>query len=128
MAFLYGRAGRLTSQNGGFRPGQARDASEAANAQRIASKAHTLLAMPDPEPFVRGLDHRLANEICTGLAQSSQFDPAVSLKTPTRALELTHILGNPVQFSFVGFPYEGPPGSGSGLRAQARNQGGGGLW
>ena len=25
MAFLYGRAGRLTAKNGGFRPGQIRD-------------------------------------------------------------------------------------------------------
>ena len=26
------------------------------------------------------------------------------------------------------FPYEGPPGSGSGLRTHARNLGGGGMW
>ena len=32
MAFLYGRAGRLTAQNGGLRPGQVQ-AAEAANSR-----------------------------------------------------------------------------------------------
>jgi hypothetical protein len=34
----------------------------------------------------------------TGLTQHSQVDPAVKLKIPIRALELTQILGQPCKF------------------------------
>jgi hypothetical protein len=46
MALLYGRAGRLTAQNGGFRPGQLRQwarslhaAGERAEAERVGTWA-----------------------------------------------------------------------------------------
>jgi hypothetical protein len=41
----------------------------------------------------------------TGVAQSSQVDPAVWLKIPVRALELTQILGQPCEFQVVGRGY-----------------------
>jgi hypothetical protein len=34
----------------------------------------------------------------TGLTQNSQVDPAVCMKIPVRALELTQILGQPCEF------------------------------
>ena len=38
----------------------------------------------------------------TGLTQNSQVDPAVGLKIPIRALEWTHILGQPCEFQVPG--------------------------
>jgi hypothetical protein len=37
----------------------------------------------------------------TGLSQNLQVDPAVCLKIPIRALELTQILGQPCEFQVV---------------------------
>ena len=44
MAFLYGRAGRLTSQNGGFRPGQGAESTDASEENPVTR------APPVPDP------------------------------------------------------------------------------
>ena len=60
----------------------------------------------------------------TGLTQNSQVDPAVRLKTPIRALELTQILGQPCEFHLGdGRRCAGLRGEAAGPAAQDRRGG-----
>ena len=52
MALLYGRAGRLTTKNGGFRPGQIENTGIAASL--LAAPAAVAEALPGPETAVFG--------------------------------------------------------------------------
>jgi hypothetical protein len=92
MAILCGRAGRLTTQHGGFRLGQCRHWC-ALHRERFPAQATARW----------GMLGRLGGKVnSTGLTQHSQVDPAVLLQIPIRALELAQILGQPCGFQVGG--------------------------
>jgi hypothetical protein len=96
---LYGHAGRLTAESGGFRPGQVSNAAPGGAARRRAERRAQLrhlglLLRAEPE----GKTHRVEPKFAS--------DAALSLKIPIRAFELIQILSQPCGIS--GSCYDSP--------------------